>query len=49
MGDDIVNAILALDKPALADGELWRLWTVTLVHAPLQQMPLHLLFNMYAL
>ncbi len=41
--------VLALDKPALASGELWRLWTVTLVHAPLTQMPLHLLFNMYLL
>ena len=33
----------------VAAGEIWRLWTVTLVHAPIQQMPLHLLFNMYAL
>ena len=33
----------------MAAGEIWRLWTVTLVHAPIQQMPLHLLFNMYAL
>lgn len=41
--------VLALDKPALAAGELWRLWSVTLVHAPLTQMPLHLLFNMYLL
>lgn len=40
---------LAMDKAGLADGELWRIWTVTLVHAPLQQMPFHLLFNMYAL
>jgi membrane associated rhomboid family serine protease len=40
---------LQLDKPAVAAGELWRLWTVTLVHAPIQVMPLHLLFNMYAL
>ena len=36
-------------RSLLAAGELWRLWTVTLVHAPLQQMPLHLLFNMYFL
>ena len=42
-------ALLEMDKPLLAAGELWRLWTVTLVHAPLTQMPLHLLFNMYAL
>ena len=41
--------LLAMDKAALAHGELWRLWTVTLVHAPLTQMPLHLLFNLYAL
>ncbi len=41
--------VLALNKPALASGEIWRLWTVTLVHAPLTQMPLHLLFNMYLL
>jgi membrane associated rhomboid family serine protease len=36
---------LWLDKPAVADGEYWRLWTVTLLHGDL----LHLLFNMYAL
>lgn len=48
LGDDIVNA-LALDKVALASGEIWRLWTVTLVHAAIYQNPLHLLFNMYAL
>lgn len=44
-----VFTALQLDKVALAHGELWRLWTVTLVHAPLDQNPLHLLFNMYAL
>jgi membrane associated rhomboid family serine protease len=43
-GDAIVGA-LALFKPGVAQGELWRLWTVTLVHADL----LHLAFNMYAL
>jgi rhomboid protease GluP len=43
-GEAIVRA-LALSKPAVAQGELWRLWTVTLVHADL----LHLAFNMYAL
>lgn len=37
--------VLWLDKLAVADGEYWRLWTVTLVHADL----LHLAFNMYAL
>ncbi|HSK51868.1 MAG TPA: rhomboid family intramembrane serine protease [Clostridia bacterium] len=36
---------LALDKFAVADGEYWRLWTVTLLHADL----IHLGFNMYAL
>jgi len=41
--------ILALDKVAIAHGEIWRLWTVVLVHAPIQQDPLHLLFNMYML
>ena len=41
--------LLAMDKAGLAAGEVWRLWTVTLVHAPLQQMPLHLLFNLYAI
>ncbi len=37
--------LLELDKGAVANGEYWRLLTVTLVHANL----LHLLFNMYAL
>src|SRR4051794_11416928 len=41
--------ILALDKVAVAAGELYRLWSVALVHAPIQQMPLHLIFNMYLL
>ncbi len=41
--------ILQLDKVLVAAGELYRLWTVTLVHAPVQQMPLHLIFNMYLL
>jgi membrane associated rhomboid family serine protease len=47
-GQDLYR-LLQMDKFLLAAGELWRLWTVTLVHAPLQQMPLHLLFNMYFL
>ncbi len=34
-----------LDKGAVAAGEYWRLWTVTLLHGSL----LHLFFNMYAL
>jgi membrane associated rhomboid family serine protease len=41
--------LLELNKPLVAQGELWRLWTVVLVHAPLGEMPLHLLFNMYFL
>ncbi len=43
--------ILALDKAGIAAGELWRLWTVTLVHAPFTSplAPLHLLLNMYLL
>lgn len=38
---------LQLDKQAVAHGEYWRLWTVTLLHSPTD--PLHLIFNMYAL
>jgi membrane associated rhomboid family serine protease len=44
-----LGELLALDKVAVANGELWRLWTVVLVHAPIYVMPFHLLFNMYAL
>jgi membrane associated rhomboid family serine protease len=44
-----LGELLMMNKVALAAGELWRMWTVTLVHAPLQEMPLHLLFNLYAL
>jgi membrane associated rhomboid family serine protease len=47
-GSDLGN-LLAMDKVAIANGEIWRLWTVTLVHAPIQSNPFHLLFNMYAL
>ncbi len=36
---------LALDKGAVAAGEYWRLWTVTLLHGSV----IHLAFNMYAL
>lgn len=36
---------LQLDKAAVAEGEYWRLWTVTLLHGSF----LHLGFNMYAL
>ena len=45
-GQSIYNA-LWLDKGALAGGQIWRLWTVTLLHDPSNL--LHLLFNMYAL
>jgi membrane associated rhomboid family serine protease len=37
--------VLALDKEAVAAGEYWRLWTVTLLHGS----EIHLAFNMYAL
>ncbi|HEY3336277.1 MAG TPA: rhomboid family intramembrane serine protease [Candidatus Limnocylindrales bacterium] len=43
-GDEL-KSLLALDKGAVAHGELWRLWTVTLVHGGV----LHLLANMWAL
>lgn len=42
---DLLIDLLALVKPAVAEGEYWRLLTVTLVHGGL----LHLLMNMYAL
>src|SRR3954452_3297001 len=41
---DLVDLFI-LDKAAVAAGEYWRLWTVTLLHADF----LHLAFNMYAL
>lgn len=44
-GDDPWIAIFGLIKPLVADGELWRLATVTLVHGGI----IHLGFNMYAL
>jgi rhomboid protease GluP len=37
--------LFQLDKPAVAAGEYWRLWSVTLLHGGL----IHLGFNMYAL
>jgi membrane associated rhomboid family serine protease len=40
-------SLLLLDKVAVANGELWRLLTIVLVHDP--TFLLHLLFNMYAL
>jgi membrane associated rhomboid family serine protease len=42
---DFVQSTLGLDKARVAAGELYRLWSVTLVHGDW----LHLLFNMYAL
>jgi membrane associated rhomboid family serine protease len=44
VGEEL-KVFLALDKVAIANGELWRLFTVTLVHGGF----LHLFFNMYAL
>ena len=41
--------LLQLDKPAVADGEYWRLFTAALLHLPFFENPLHLFFNMYAL
>jgi membrane associated rhomboid family serine protease len=41
----VLFEVLQLDKPAVAEGEIWRLWSVTLLHGSL----LHLFFNMYAL
>ena len=44
-GGGFIFETLDLNKRAVELGELYRLWSVTLVHAD----PLHLLFNMYAL
>jgi membrane associated rhomboid family serine protease len=41
----VLSDALALNKSAVANGEYWRLWTVTLLHAGY----LHLGFNMFAL
>ena len=46
---DWLYALFQLDKGAVAQGELWRLLTCTLLHAPFFSFPFHLLFNMYAL
>jgi len=55
-GGDVITGplfqALQLDHDAIRNGELWRLLTVTLVHAPGGSTPLlslHLLLNMYAL
>ncbi|HEY7589860.1 MAG TPA: rhomboid family intramembrane serine protease [Candidatus Limnocylindrales bacterium] len=45
VGGEFLFEMLALDKTAVAAGEYYRLWSVTLVHGG----PLHLFFNMYAL
>jgi membrane associated rhomboid family serine protease len=42
---DAIFELLQLDKQAVAHGEYWRLWSVTLLHVDL----LHLGFNMYGL
>jgi membrane associated rhomboid family serine protease len=42
---ELLYEAFALDKDAVAAGEYWRLWTVTLLHGNF----LHLFFNMYAL
>jgi membrane associated rhomboid family serine protease len=42
---DAIFELLQLDKQAVAHGEYWRLWSVTLLHLDY----LHLGFNMYAL
>lgn len=42
---ELLFSLLALDKEAVRQGELWRLLTVVLVHGNV----LHLAFNMYAL
>jgi membrane associated rhomboid family serine protease len=42
---DLLFPLLALDKGAVAAGEWWRLFSVTLLHGNF----LHLFFNMYAL
>ena len=41
----VLFTALQLDKRAVATGEYWRLWTVTLLHGS----EIHLAFNMYAL
>jgi membrane associated rhomboid family serine protease len=42
---DVIYQLLLLDKAAVAEGEYYRLWTVTLLHANF----IHLGFNMFAL
>jgi membrane associated rhomboid family serine protease len=49
----LIYDALQLSKEGVADGEFWRLWTVTLVHGGEPDQPVfalvHLGFNMYAL
>ena len=47
-GSQLLQA-LEMDKVAIAHGELYRLLTVVLVHAPLAENPFHLVLNMYGL
>lgn len=42
-------SLLALDSTAVKSGEIWRLITGTFLHVGPLYLPLHLLFNMYAL
>lgn len=44
-----LRAALQMDKIRLADGEVYRLLTVALVHASLAENPFHLVLNMYGL
>jgi membrane associated rhomboid family serine protease len=51
--DTTISDALILDHAAIAHGQLWRLFTVTLLHAPgppgVEWLSIHLLTNMYAL
>jgi membrane associated rhomboid family serine protease len=51
--DTTISDALILDHGAIAHGQLWRLFTVTLLHAPgppgVEWLSIHLLTNMYAL
>ena len=49
-GNDVLYAWFEKDNAAILDGQVWRLVTVALVHAPLGSMGIaHLGFNAYAL
>ncbi len=47
-GENLMR-VLWFDPVAVANGEYWRLWTVTLVHSTSDVIPFHLIFNMWAL